>query len=66
MEQEERTCSLLKGFQGFGLVVNSGKNVFDPSEVKYLGYVVNTRGVRTDPVRLTTMVDYPRTTTVEG
>lgn len=42
-----------------GLMVNKEKCEFVRNELKYLGYVVDKRGLRPDPDKIKSMVDFP-------
>lgn len=42
-----------------GLTINLEKSVFCRSSLKFLGYVVDRRGLRTDPDKVKSIVDYP-------
>lgn len=46
-----------------GLTINLGKSHFFRRELKYLGYVVDERGLHTDPSKVQAIVDYPTPTT---
>ena len=49
-----------------GLFVNLKKCEFCKSELKYLGYIVNERGLQTDPQKLEAIGDYPTPTTAKS
>ena len=42
-----------------GLTINQEKSVSGRSEVKYLGVLVNRDGLRTDPDKLASVIQYP-------
>lgn len=41
------------------LTINFGKSQFFRKELKYLGYVVDERGLHTDPSKIQAIIDYP-------
>lgn len=49
-----------------GLSVNLKKCEFCKSELKYLGYIVNEKGLQTDPKKLDAISDYPTPTTAKS
>ena len=65
-EHERHVKILLKRLQEFGLVINSGKCSFSASEINFLGYVVDSQGVRPDPDRGEAILKYPRPATVKN
>ena len=65
-EHEEHLRILLKRLQEFGLVINSSKSNFGASEIKFLGYIVNSQGVQPDPERVEAILKYPRPSTVKN
>lgn len=42
-----------------GLTINQKKSEFCRSELKYLGYIVDSQGLRTDPVKIVSIKDFP-------
>jgi hypothetical protein len=46
------------------LTINFKKCEFFKSSLNYLGFIVDGNGIRTDPAKIETMVNYPRPTTV--
>lgn len=50
---------VLDRLKSANLTINYGKSKFFRSELKYLGYVVDERGLRTDPSKIQSIVDYP-------
>lgn len=46
-----------------GLTINLEKCVFARSSLKYLGYIVDKEGLRTDPDKVKAILDYPRPAT---
>lgn len=46
-----------------GLTVNMDKCVFARSSLKYLGYIVDKHGLRTDPEKVSAILNYPRPST---
>ena len=65
-EHEKHLRLLLKKLQEFGLVINSNKCIFGASEVKFLGYIVDSQGVRPDPDRVEAIVKYPQPANVKS
>lgn len=45
------------------LTINKKKSVFCRSELKYLGYLVDKHGLRTDPTKVDTILNYPTPST---
>jgi hypothetical protein len=48
-----------------GLTMNREKCEFLKDELRYLGHIVDSRGVRTDPSKIECMLNYPRPTSVK-
>jgi hypothetical protein len=48
-----------------GLTMNRKKCEFLKDELRYLGHIVDSRGVRTDPSKIECMLNYPRPTSVK-
>lgn len=48
-----------------GLTINLSKSKFCKSELKYLGYVIDRDGLRTDPLKIECVRQYPRPKTVK-
>lgn len=44
------------------LTINFEKSVFFRSELKYLGYVINSKGLHVDPSKIETIINYPTPT----
>ena len=57
---------LLKRLQELGLVINSGKCTFGASQINFLGYVVDSQGVRPDPGRVEAILKCPPPATVKN
>lgn len=49
----------------YGLVINVSKSHFAKSEVDFLGYLVNSEGIRPLPSRVQAVLNYSRPTTVK-
>lgn len=49
--------------QDANLTINIDKCEFFKTSLKYLGYVIDYKGIRTDPDKVAAMVNYPRPTT---
>lgn len=49
--------------QDAGLTINLKKCSFFKKSLKYLGYIVGSNSLKTDPEKVSTMVNYPRPTT---
>lgn len=54
--------SVLEKLQLANLTINSDKCQFFRSELKYLGYVVDAKGLRTDPEKVEAILNYPTPT----
>lgn len=64
---EEHLCILyevLNRLEKAGLTINFEKCEFCRPSLKYLGYLVDCRGLRTDPDKVSAIVEFPRPTTV--
>jgi hypothetical protein len=53
---------VLERLTSANLTINFGKSQFFRRELKYLGYVVDERGLHTDPSKIQAIVDYPTPT----
>ena len=53
---------VLTRLKAANLTVNFEKCEFFKSSLKYLGYVVDSEGLRTDPDKISSMINYPRPT----
>jgi hypothetical protein len=51
--------------KGANLTINKEKSVFCRKELKYLGYLVDKHGLRTDPGKVETILNYPTPTTAK-
>lgn len=63
---EEHLSSLklvMNKLEAAGLTVNTDKCEFARSSLKYLGYLVDKEGLRTDPEKISAIINYPRPTT---
>lgn len=61
-EHETRLLRVLDKLRNANLTVNFEKCKFFRSELKYLGYVVDSRGLRTDPAKIEAILNYPTPT----
>ena len=52
VEHEKHLRKLFKRLSEYGLILNSGKCIFGKSDVKFLGYIVDDRGIRPDLERV--------------
>jgi hypothetical protein len=50
---------ILQKLRAAGLKINKEKSQFRRSELKYLGHVVTTVGIATDPEKVSTIANYP-------
>ena len=50
---------VLRTLYNAGLETNPDKSAFCVSEIKYLGYIVDSRGLRTDPEKVEAIVNFP-------
>lgn len=57
IELLKKVCSILKNA---GLTLNIEKSEFCKSRLKYLGFVVDKEGLRTDPAKIETIKNFPR------
>lgn len=53
----QKVCSILKNA---GLTLNLEKSEFCKSKLKYLGFVIDKEGLRTDPSKIDTVKNFPR------
>ena len=58
-EHLKRVEEVIKRVQSFGLTINRENSEFCCSEVKYLGFVLNAEGLKTDPDKVQAINDYP-------
>ena len=63
-QHDERLIAVLKRVSEAGMTLNQDKCVFDVAEVKFLGHVINTRGIQPDPEKLKAIADLPPPTSV--
>ncbi|XP_026459351.1 uncharacterized protein LOC113360012 [Papaver somniferum] len=57
------TLSILKSHS---LFVKRSKCSFGQSQIEFLGYVINSKGVSADPAKIECTVNWPRPTTTKG
>ena len=58
-EHEARLMKVLNRLKDYGLKLSPGKCHFFKTSVKYLGHVVDARGVHTDPDKVSALRDWP-------
>ena len=61
-EHENRLMKVLNRLKDYGLKLSPDKCHFFQSSVKYLGHIVDARGVHTDPEKISALKDWPRPT----
>lgn len=59
-EHEVRLMKVLHHYKDYGLRLSHEKYQFFRSSVKYLGHVVDPRGVHKDPDKVSALKDWPR------
>lgn len=57
--------AVLKSLRQAQLYANLKKCTFASDEVHFLGFIITTRGVRADPARIETIVQWPQPTTIK-
>ena len=65
-EHDERLKALCARLEATGVTLNEGKCVFSVNEVKFLGQIVDTSGVRPDPEKLKAIRNLPARTDIHG
>ncbi|KAK7906944.1 hypothetical protein WMY93_015556 [Mugilogobius chulae] len=58
-EHEQRLMKVLHRLKEFGLKLSVEKCVFFQTSVRYLGHVVSSKGVETDPEKIATLTTWP-------
>ena len=58
-EHHAHVRQVLDRLRQFGLQVDISKCEFDANEVKYLGLIINTGGVRMDPAKVAAVTEWP-------
>lgn len=58
-EHEQRLMRVLQRLKEFGLKLSVEKCVFFQTSVRYLGHVVSSNGVETDPAKIATLTTWP-------
>jgi hypothetical protein len=64
-EHKQHVRQILQRLREFGLQADIGKCEFHVQEVKYLGLIVGTNGIRMDPSKVSAVVDWPRPANVK-
>lgn len=59
-EHKEHVRQVLQRLRGFGLQADIAKCEFHAKEVKYLGLIVSTDGIRMDPEKISAVVEWPK------
>jgi len=55
----EHVKQILEALTKAGLQVNPQKCEFHANNVQYLGFIITTEGLRMDPVKITTIIEWP-------
>ena len=63
-ELEERTIQALHRLRRFNLKLDPDKCVFGTSEVRHLGHVITDKGIKPDPDKIKTLINWPLPRTV--
>ena len=61
-EHEEQTFMVLKRLHDNDITVNPNKCQFATEEVKYLGYLISSKGIKLQPKKIASICDYPSRT----
>ena len=64
-EHKQHVRQILQRLREFGLQADIGKCEFHVQEVRYLGLIVGTNGIRMDPSKVSAVVDWPRPANVK-
>ena len=64
-EHEFYLQTLLDRFRKFGVVLNSKKCVIGASEITFLGYLINSKGLRPIPKKMEAIQDFPQPKTMK-
>jgi len=59
-EHEGHVREVLRRLQSAGFTLNPDKVMFGVAEIKYLGHVLSSRGIKVLPDRVTAIKNYPR------
>ena len=62
-QHQEDLKEVLHGLKEFGLVLNHEKCIIYASQVEFLGYLVDTTGIRLLPARVLAINSFPQPTT---
>jgi len=65
-EHKQHVRQVLQRLKEFGLQADIAKCEFHVQEVKYLGLIVGTNGIRMDPSKVSAVVDWPQPENVKG
>lgn len=65
-EHIEHVKEVLRRLEAAGLVINLAKCQYAQPEVQFLGYVVNSQGIRPDEERVEPILKYPKPIDVDG
>ena len=63
-EHDQNLLAVLRRIQESGLTLNREKCEFSKSSIKFLGQVVDTKGIRADPGKIKTITSMPKPTNV--
>ena len=63
-ELESRTFAALDRLRAYGLKLDPEKCVFGAREVKHLGFVISSEGIKPDPDKIKALIEYPVPKTV--
>ncbi|CDO76069.1 hypothetical protein BN946_scf184814.g2 [Trametes cinnabarina] len=64
-EHDQHVTMVLDRLRKAGLFTNAKKCSFDQPEVEYVGYLINRDGIRMDPKKLNTVIDWPTPSSVK-
>ena len=63
-EHDQNLLAVLRRIQESGLTLNREKCEFSKSSIKFLGQVMDTKGIRADPEKIKTITSMPKPTNV--
>ena len=65
-EHDERVEQALKSARAAGLRLNRGKCVYQAKEVRYIGHIIDAKGIRPDPGKVEDLKNMPAPTDKQG
>ena len=66
LEHEEHVCKVLQWLQQAGLQADIKKSEFSVKHTKYLGFIISTDGIETDPEKASVIDQWEPPQTVKG